>query len=94
MSLYKLHDFSGFKVERNVQIPERDSNSSRMRKLIASMEEGDSIEMPIELLQVAQLTQGQFTDKFKVREYKDKNGAVQTFRIWKLSPTNRPEEDF
>lgn len=85
MPIYQQYDLKSVKIERNVEVPERDSNTSRMRQLIANMEDGDSVLLPIDLINVARLASGQFTDKFKYKEYKDKHGAVTEFRMWKLS---------
>lgn len=84
MPLYELHDFTKFKIERNVEIPERESNASRMRQLIEDMEYGDSVELPPELINVARAATGHYSDRFVIRDVKDSRGTVVSFRLWKL----------
>lgn len=92
MTIYNIYDFSKFKIERGVELPERESNTSHMRKLIENMEYGDSVLLPIQLINVARAATGHYTDQFRIRELEDKYGAVQEFRLWKLAPSS-PETD-
>lgn len=90
MSLYELHDFTNFRIERGVDIPERDSNSSRMRMLLEEMDYDDSVELPIALIHVARLSAAAREERFVVREYKNTHGAVDRFRMWKLPLKGQP----
>ena len=84
MTLQKLHDFTKFKVESGIEIPQRESNSSRMRALLEGMDYGDSVKLPADLINVAKLVTAADEDSYAIRDIKDKHGAVTHFRIYKL----------
>lgn len=88
MSLYEIYDLRSYKIEKNVPVPERDSNTARMRQLVEEMSKGDSIELPIALLNVAKAVTAASADRFAIREVKDKHDAIVAFRLWKVAESN------